>query len=520
MLLRATLSEYNFEKQYTKAMILSKENLDSIRSENLIKPSAAIFELPIKVLQFGTGVLLRGLPDYFIDKANREGVFNGRVAVVKSTGNNTAEFDEQDSLYTLCIRGLENGQPVSKNIISSAISQVIAANNNWESVLKLAQSEDLRVIVSNTTEVGIQLLSEKIDQNPPSSFPAKVLAVLYHRYQKLGAKNTGLIIIATELIPDNGKKLASIVLELANYNKLDQQFIAWLTNQNTFCNSLVDRIVPGKPDADSLKKLEDELGYKDNLLSMAEPYSLWAIEGNDKVRDVLSFAKVDKGVIIADDIEVYRELKVRLLNGTHTLSSGIAFLAGIDTVKNAMKNETLKSYIDELMAQEIGPAIPYQVTERQTTSFANTVKDRFANPAIEHLWLNITFQYSMKMKIRILPLLLNHYKKFNSVPENIAFGFAAYLRFLKVDKKEGDKYFGKYKDINYIITDDEVDYFQQQSQTADYVTNVLEDVDFWKADLNLLLGFIDSVKHNFDAIESQGVLIALKQIASTKINIA
>lgn len=501
-------------------MILSKENLDSLHSENLSKPEASVFELPIKVLQFGTGVLLRGLPDYFIDKANRQGVFNGRVAVVKSTGNDTSEFDQQDALYTLCIRGIENGNPVSENIISSAISQVIAANCNWAKVLELAQSEDLKIIVSNTTEVGIQLVNEQIDQNPPSSFPAKVLAVLHHRYKKLGAQNTGLVIIATELIPDNGKKLASIVLELAKYNNLDEQFTAWLTDENIFCNSLVDRIVPGKPDAENLKALEDELGYKDNLLSMSEPYRLWAIEGNEKVREVLSFAKVDDGVIIAEDIEIYRELKVRLLNGTHTLTSGIAFLAGIDTVKNAMTNDALKSYIDELMAQEIGPAIPYQVSEEQTSAFANTVKDRFANPSIEHLWLNITFQYSMKMKIRILPLLLNYYKKFDAVPENIAFGFAAYLRFLKVDKEEGNKYFGKYEDQKYVITDDSAKYFYQQSQTEAYVDNVLNDRDFWQADLSTLKGFIDSVKNNYNAIESQGVINALKEIAANKINIA
>lgn len=501
-------------------MILSKENLDSLHSENLSKPVASVFELSIKVLQFGTGVLLRGLPDYFIDKANRQGVFNGRVAVVKSTGNDTSEFDQQDALYTLCIRGIESGNPVSENIISSAISQVIAANSNWAKVLELAQSENLQIIVSNTTEVGIQLVSEKIDQNPPSSFPAKVLAVLYHRYQKLGTQNTGLVIIATELIPDNGKKLASIVLELAKYNNLNEQFIAWLTDENIFCNSLVDRIVPGKPDAENLKALEDELGYKDNLLSMSEPYRLWAIEGSEKVREVLSFAKVDEGVIIAEDIEIYRELKVRLLNGTHTLSSGIAFLAGIDTVKNAMTNDALKSYIDELMAQEIGPAIPYQVNEQQTTAFANTVKDRFANPSIEHLWLNITFQYSMKMKIRILPLLLNYYKKFDTVPENIAFGFAAYLRFLKVDKEEGNKYFGEYNGLNYVITDDSAKYFYQQSKTEAYVDNVLNDKDFWQADLSTLKGFIDSVKNNYNAIESQGVINALKEIAANKINIA
>jgi tagaturonate reductase len=497
-------------------MILSKENLSRISKRNVV-PNTNSFELPEKVLQFGTGVLLRGLPDYFIDKANRQGVFNGRVAVVKSTGGDTTAFDNQNSLYTLCIRGIENGEPFHENIISSAISRVIAADQDWKSVLTIAGSEDLRLIVSNTTEVGIQLVNENIDQQPPASFPAKVLAVLYERYQAFkGAKDAGLVIIATELIPDNGKKLKEIVLELAKFNDLSQEFIQWLKENNCFCNSLVDRIVPGKPDAATLVNLAEELNYTDHLLTMAEPYRLWAIEGNAEVAEVLSFASVDEGVVIAEDIEIYRELKVRLLNGTHTLTSGIAFLSGIDTVKSAMKNEQLKTYIDGLMAAEIAPAIPYEVSTAQASAFANAVKDRFANPSIEHLWINITLQYSMKMKIRILPLLLNHYKLFDAIPEHIAFGFAAYLRFMKIDHQRDGKYYGSYRDLSYVVTDDSAAYFLEKvaSKGDDYVKSVLNDVDFWKADLNLLNGFTTAVQAKYNAIEKNGMEHALAELTS------
>lgn len=500
-------------------MILSQANLNLINKDNVIVPQASVFELPEKVLQFGTGVLLRGLPDYFIDKANRQGVFNGRVAVVKSTNGPTSEFDEQNNLYTLCIRGIAKGEPVSENIISSAISRVISANEDWSAILEIAKSKDLQIIVSNTTEVGIQLVNESINQNPPLSFPAKVLAVLHERYKALGAASTGLVIIATELIPDNGKKLGSIVIELARFNNLESDFILWLQNENKFCNSLVDRIVPGKPDAATLAKLQDELGYEDNLLSMSEPYSLWAIEGDETVADVLEFAKVDEGVVIAEDIEIYRELKVRLLNGTHTLTSGIAFLSGISLVKDAMQNEQIKDYIDAVMASEIAPAIPYEVTEAQTTAFASTVKDRFANPSIEHLWLNITFQYSMKMKIRILPLLLNHYKLFNNVPENIAFGFAAYLTFMKVASQKDGKYYGAYNGIDYLITDDSAEYFFNKAHVigAGYVKSVLDDVDFWKTDLNLLDGFVQAVSEKFDDIQKNGIVPALAGLNTAKV---
>lgn len=503
-------------------MILSQANLSLLtKNDGLIIPQSNLFQLPVKVLQFGTGVLLRGLPDYFIDKANRQGVFNGRVAVVKSTPGATTEFDEQDSLYTLCIRGLENGQSVSENIISSAISNVIAADQNWNEILNIAQSEDLKIVVSNTTEVGIALVEESIHQNPPASFPAKLLAVLHHRYQAFkGTATAGLVIIATELIPDNGKKLAAIVTELANFNQLDAEFLTWLATANTFCNSLVDRIVPGKPDATTLANLQTELGYTDNLLAMAEPYRLWAIEGNDKVKEALTFAQVDAGVVIAEDIEIYRELKVRLLNGTHTLTSGIAFLAGIDTVKNAMTQDFVRNYVEALMETEISPSIPYEVTTAQTTAFSKAVVDRFANPFIEHLWLNITFQYSMKMKIRILPLLLNHYKKYQKTPELIALGFAAYLLFMRTEQQQDGKYMGNYNGLTYPITDDSAAYFFAQSSKADYVNNVLSDTEFWGTDLSALPGFIEAVTEKYTALNQQGVVAAVAEITTSKINIA
>ena len=310
-------------------MTLSKENLANITSPLVSVPADALLTLPEKVLQFGTGVLLRGLPDYFIDKANREGIFNGRVVVVKSTdsGDSTA-FDKQDGLYTLCIRGIENGVQVEENIICSAISRVLSARQDWQSILQCAHNREMQIIISNTTEVGLVLVKEDINLNPPTSFPGKLLAFLFERYKVFnGSAEAGMVIIPTELISNNGQKLKSIVLELAHFNGLDSTFIDWLEKSNHFCSSLVDRIVPGKPDKLIKASLETELGYQDDLLTMSEVYCLWAIEGNDHVRKQLSFATAHPGVVIADDITIFKELKLRLLNATHTLSSGIAYLA-------------------------------------------------------------------------------------------------------------------------------------------------------------------------------------------------
>jgi len=228
-------------------MILSRYTLKNISSEVTEIPAEAMFELPERVLQFGTGVLLRGLPDYFINKANQQGVFNGRIVVVKSTSKgDSSAFEKQDSLYTLCVRGLQNGEKIEENIINSSISRVLCANEEWEQILECAHNQSMKVIISNTTEVGIQLVNDDIRRHPPVSFPGKLLSFLYERYHAFnGSKQSGMVIIPTELIPDNGKVLESIVLELAHLNGLEDAFIEWLECCNHFCNSLVDRIVPG-----------------------------------------------------------------------------------------------------------------------------------------------------------------------------------------------------------------------------------------------------------------------------------
>src|SRR5690242_963719 len=191
-------------------MILNKDNLKKIpAAAGWIMPDSSLFELPEKVLQFGTGVLLRGLPDYFIDKANRDGIFNGRIVVVKSTGKGDGSaFDRQDNLYTLCIRGIGNGKQVEENIVCSAISRVLTATGHWKEILQCARNPELRVIISNTTEAGIQWVDEDIHLLPPASFPGKLLSFLYERYQAFnGAADSGMVIVPTELIPGNGELL-------------------------------------------------------------------------------------------------------------------------------------------------------------------------------------------------------------------------------------------------------------------------------------------------------------------------
>jgi tagaturonate reductase len=503
-------------------MILSRYTLKNINSNLVAVPDESLFELPEKVLQFGTGALLRGLPDYYIDKANRQRIFNGRIVVVKSTSQGDASaFNRQDGLYTLCVRGLEKGEKSQANTISSSISRVLAAAEQWGEVLECAHNQQLQIIISNTTEVGIRLVNEDVRSHPPKSFPGKLLAFLYERFKAFGGSElSGMIIIPTELIPDNGKKLESIVLELAHLNGLEDEFIEWVEKCNCFCNSLVDRIVPGKPEEEYQLQLKEQLGYTDNLLAIAEPYSLWAIEGDEKIKNILSFAQADETVIVQPDIEIFRELKLRLLNGVHTLASGLAFLSGCQTVKQAMDHETIASFITGLMQNEIAPAIPGQVSLVAAQSFGKQVLERFSNPHIRHQWINITMQYSSKMRLRCIPVLLKHYELNKTVPEFFALGFAAYLRFTKPVTKRGAQYYGEWNGESYLIQDDMAEIFYQKWTTPEVpalVKNILSDADCWGQDLNELPGFAQSVTEKLNALIHNDIKGTIESVVSKKV---
>jgi tagaturonate reductase len=482
-------------------------------------PTPALFDLPEKVLQFGTGVLLRGLPDFLIDQANRQGIFNGRVVVVKSTdgGGDAAAFDRQDNLYTVCIRGVEDGQTISEDVVSASISRVLLANSQWGKVLQVATSPDLEVVLSNTTEVGIVLdENEDLGATPPRSFPGKLLAVLYARFQAFGgAADKGLVIVPTELIPDNGTKLRAILHELAERATLGPEFVSWLDTANTICNSLVDRIVPGKPAAAAYAQLTQELGYEDELLLMSEVYLLWAIEGDERVKEVLSFQQIHPGVIVQPDINLFRELKMRLLNGTHSLSCGLAFLCGVPTVREAMKNDYLATYVRNLMLADLLPGIPYPVDEKVGQRFGMQVLDRFRNPAVEHRWLAITLNYSAKLRLRVVPDLLHYYQRFGAVPQYVALGYAAYLLFERGTRQEGDKWYGEANGQEYLIQDEQAGYFAdlwQRLPTAELVQTALRNQTLWGTDLTALPSFADSVTRCLTQLQQEGAPTTLATV--------
>ncbi|MEP6927047.1 MAG: tagaturonate reductase [Ginsengibacter sp.] len=484
----------------------------------LVIPDEYLFSLPEKVLQFGTGVLLRALPDFIIDKANKKNFFNGRIVIVKSTrSGNTDAFHKQDGLYTVCIRSTSEGKKVEENHIISSVSRVLSASNEWDTVLETAANPQMQVIISNTTEIGITLIKDNIHATPPESFPGKLLSYLYRRFKIFNGDVTkGMVVIPTELIPSNADKLLAILQELAHQNDLEKSFLNWLNNANYFCNSLVDRIVPGKLAITDQEQIENSLGYKDELMIMSEAYALWAIQSdNEKVKEILSFASENEGVVIAGDISKFRELKLRLLNGSHTFSCGLAFLSGFKTVKDAMADEHFSGYITQLMFNEIIPSITSNtINKNEAEIFATKVLDRFRNNFIDHKWLSICMQYSSKMRLRNNDVIINYIHRFNKIPSHMAMGMAAHILFMKTTKGTDEKFYGQYNGNQYLVED------QHAALYADYwknfpeellVDEILSNEELWGGSFSALKSFKIKVSYWLQLMIDKGVLFTLQQ---------
>lgn len=501
-------------------MRVSKATIEQIDRGKVTLPAQEIFNLPEKVLQFGTGVLLRGLPDYFIDKANNENRFKGRVVVVKSTDNgDTSAFEHQDNLYTICTRGLENGQPVERNHINASISRVLSAKKDWAAILQCAHNPQIQFVISNTTEVGIQLQVADVQNEVPVSFPGRLLAFLQERYKAFnGSAESGMLILPTELITNNASELQSIVLQLAQLKNTDASFINWLHTHNRFCNTLVDRIVPGRPD--NINTVQNQLGYQDDLLIEAEPFTLWAIEGDEEAERRIGFQDKAGGCIVVKDLNVYRELKLRLLNATHSFCCGLAFFNGFPTVASAMQDAGFKGFVKELLYNEIAPSIPYPIDATEITQFADAVVERFANPYLKHYWINISLQYSLKFKARCIPLLKNYIAIKGQLPPNMIKGFAGYILLMKVTEQKNNVYYGQFNNITYPIQDSEAAFFKDIWQGADTTASVVKSIfanaTFGNEALLAINGLWEAVSQQLDELFAQHGLTIAHPIVSSK----
>ncbi len=468
---------------------------------------------PIKVLQFGEGNFLRGFVDAFIDEMNEKADFNGKVVLVQPIAPGLAPMiNEQDGLYTVILRGNENGETVEKKRIISCVERCVNPYEQYSDFLSLAKNPDLRFLVSNTTEAGIAFDAEcKKDDAPPSSFPAKLTAFLYERY-KLGGK--GFVILSCELIDYNGAKLKECVEQYIELWGLEPEFKTWVENENSFCSTLVDRIVTGYP-RNEAEKLCEQFGYKDNLIDVAEPFGFWVIEGPQSIKDEFPFEKAGLPIIVVDDHKPYKQRKVRILNGAHTSLIMAAYLAGKDIVRDCMQDKVIRQFSDKTIYQEIIPTL--SLPESELLDFAKSVGARFENPFIDHSLLAISLNSQSKWKARVMPSLIEYYNIKKQLPQCIVFSFAAFIAFYHGGKERTENaLIAKRGDDSYQIQDDAwvLDFFysRKDQSIAEVAKAVIQNTDMWGDQLLKLEGFEQLVIEYLEKIEQDGMYKVMESL--------
>ncbi|EPD3066551.1 tagaturonate reductase [Klebsiella aerogenes] len=469
-------------------------------------------QYPTRVLQFGEGNFLRAFIDWQLDLLNEKTDLAAGVTIIRPINTEfPPSLNTQDGLYTTVIRGLdESGEAVSETRIVRCVNNEINPWQDFAAYLALARNPDIEFVFSNTTEAGISYhAGDRPDDMPPVSFPAKLAQLLLERFRYFdGAADKGWTIIPCELIDYNGEALKALVLRYAEEWRLPAAFSDWVKTANTFCSTLVDRIVTGYP-RDEAQKLEAELGYHDAFLDTAEYFWLFVIQGPQTLAKKLRLDRCPLNIRIVDDIRPYKERKVAILNGAHTALVPVAWLCGVDTVGEAMQDEVIRHYVQQTISEEIIPALDLPVDELR--QFADAVTGRFLNPYIRHQLLSIALNGMTKFRTRILPQLLTNIRQHGAIPPRLTFALAALIAFYR-GQREGQMY---------PLQDDEVwltRFAKGWAQVAnghplhELVVEVLQDEAHWGEDLLAIPGLSEQVTRYLEVILTVGMREALRRL--------
>ena len=463
-------------------------------------------QAPERIVQFGEGNFLRAFADHFVDEMNEKAGFDAKVVLVQPRGGHPEaadRFSEQDGLYTLILRGRENGQAVERTRVISAASRCLDPKRDWEKLLDCARNPVLRFVISNTTEAGIVFDPAcKRDDAPPAAFPAKLTRFLHARWEK---GLPGIIILSCELIDHNGQELHRCVQEYVKLWALESEFAAWVEKENVFCSTLVDRIVTGGAKGEA-PALWEKFGYEDQLIDTGEVFAAWVIEGPQWIKDELPFEKAGLPIQVVDDVTPYKQRKVRILNGAHTSMVLGAYLAGKNIVRECMQDEVIRTFLEKTMFEEIIPTL--DLPKEDLNSFAASVIDRFDNPYIDHQLLDIALNSASKWKARVMPSLLEYVKRTGKLPKRLTFSLAAFIAFYHKGERSGE---------SYPVRDDAwvTDFFAEHKDddNAALAGAVVNDERLWDGELARVEGLEAAVAAALNRIDAVGMYEAFRECA-------
>lgn len=461
-----------------------------------------------KVIQFGEGNFLRAFIEWIIWKTNQKTDFNASVVVVQPIDRGMVDMlNEQDGLYHLNLQGILDGKPVDSIDLIDVISRGINPYRDFQDYLKLAEQPEMRFIVSNTTEAGIAFdPSCKFTDAPASSYPGKLVQLLYHRYEHFkGDMGKGFLIFPCELIFENGRHLKECIRQYIELWKLGEDFSNWFEKACGVYSTLVDRIVPGYP-RDNAAELCERVGYEDHLLDKGEIFHLWVVEAPKEIEKEFPADKAGLNVLFVPSEAPYHERKVTLLNGPHTVLAPVGYLCGLDTVRECCEDDTVGAFLHKVMFDELLPTL--NLPEEELRKFASAVLERFVNPFVKHFVTSIMLNAFPKFKTRDLPGLKTYLERKGELPKGIVLGLAAICTYYKGGKRGEDEI---------VVNDDEaikkllVDLWATGDVEA-VAKGVLGAGFIWDEDLNNIPGLTGMLATDLALIQREGMRAAVKSI--------
>lgn len=464
---------------------------------------------PERIIQFGEGNFLRAFVDWIISNMNEKTDFNSSVVVVQPIEKGMVDaLNAQDCLYHVNLQGLNNGEVVNSFRMIDVISRAMNPYSHFNDFIALAEQPDMRFVISNTTEAGINFdPSCKLDDAPASSYPGKLTQLLYHRFKHFnGDVSKGLIIFPCELIFLNGHKLKETIYQYIDLWNLGQEFKKWFETACGVYATLVDRIVPGFPRKE-IDNIKAQLDYDDNLVVQGEAFHLWVIEAPESVADEFPANKAGLNVLFVPSEEPYHERKVTLLNGPHTVLSPVAFLSGVNIVRDACQHEVIGKYIHRVMFNELMETL--NLPKDELVKFAEAVLERFNNPFVDHQVTSIMLNSFPKYATRDLPGVKEYLKRKGRLPEGLVLGLAAILVFYKG---------GKRSDGTDIVPNDAPEIMTllaklwNEGSVENLVKTVLATDSIWGEDLNAVPGLTERVSYYINCIENKGMLQTVKEL--------
>lgn len=469
-------------------------------------------QVPERVIQFGEGNFLRAFVDWMVEAMNRRTAFNGSVVIVQPRERNHIEaLRAQDGLYHVNLVGLDNGRAVDRIDRVGSVSRALNPYTQWDAFIALADQPTVRFVVSNTTEAGIVFdPSCRLADTPAASYPAKLTQLLYRRYRTFGGDpSKGLVILPCELILQNGRRLHECV---SQYISLWQDslgadhdgFRRWVDGCCSFCSTLVDRIVNGFPKHD-IDVLCRRTGYNDLCMVQGEVFHLWVIEHADN----LSAAQLScewparqagLNVHVVDDETPYHQRKLTLLNGPHTVLAPVAWLAGIDIVRDACDDPLIGRFIHRVMYDELLPTL--SLPHDECARFADDVLARFRNPFIDHQLTSIMLNSFPKFAARDLPGLKAFLHIKGTLPRCLVLGLAAIVTIDRDGRRTNGTAMEPSDDPATLRL------VRQLWATGD-VRRVAEGIlaadNLWHEDLNALPGLTDLLSSMLASIQQHGI---------------